>query len=260
MPDEPLGTRDLSPRISIIIPTLNEERCIAQTLQAIPSSDRVEIIVADGGSCDRTLEIAGRQGARVLKVPGGRARQMNAAARQARGEILLFLHADTRLMAGFSSFVPETLAGKKVVAGAFRLRIDASGWGFRLIERVANWRSRFLHTPYGDQALFLSRQTFREVGGFPDLPIMEDFELVSRLRRKGRIALARQAAATSARRWQRLGLVRTTLINWGMVAGYLVGVSPARLASWYRGHAATSDPAGSRKSGEPLASSRETQP
>lgn len=224
----------MSSIISIIIPTLQEERCIGDTLGSLPSGGDLEVIVADGGSSDATLQIARRLGARTIRTAGGRARQMNAAAAAARGEILLFLHADTRLPVDFASMVRRILTEDGTVAGAFRLRIDASGWGFRVIESVANVRSRLLQTPYGDQALFMSREVFQAAGMFPEMPIMEDFVFVSRLRRKGRIALASGDALTSARRWRRLGLLRTTLVNWGMVCGYKLGIAPEHLEAWYR--------------------------
>ena len=124
-----------------------------------------------------------------------------------------------------------------MIAGAFRLQIDGAGRWLRLIERVANLRARYLHMPYGDQAVFLRRETFESLGGFADLPIMEDYELSRRLRRRGRIELADASAVTSARRWQTLGPWRTTWINQMIVLGYHLGVSPERLARWYRGTA-----------------------
>jgi rSAM/selenodomain-associated transferase 2 len=160
---------------------------------------------------------------------------MNAGAAAAGGNLLLFLHADTRLPAGFETQVRQTLARSRVAAGAFRLKIDGNQRGLRTIEAVANWRSRVLQMPYGDQALFLRSYTFWESGAFPPIPIMEDFELVRRLKRRGRIALAPGCAETSARRWLRLGAVKTWLVNQCVIAAYCAGVSPQRLAAWYRG-------------------------
>lgn len=217
--------------ISIIIPTLNEGANLQETLAPL---SRAEILVVDGGSSDRTVAIAAAFGAKVVKSLPGRSRQMNAGASVASGEILLFLHADTRLPDGFADAVREILAEPGTIAGAFRLRIEGDLAGLRWVERGVNWRSRYLQFPYGDQGLFLRADTFAKIGGFPDLPIMEDFELVRRLRRLGRVAIAATAIQTSGRRWQKLGVVKTTLINQIVIAGYLLGVSPDRLAQWYR--------------------------
>jgi rSAM/selenodomain-associated transferase 2 len=194
----------------------------------------LEIIVADGGSSDNTVAIAESFGARVVRADRGRAGQQNRGAAAAGGEILLFLHADTILPAGFGEAVRTCLARPAAVAGAFRLAIAGPGRGLRLIEALANWRSRRLRMPYGDQALFLRRQTFLRLGGFPEQEIMEDFELVRRLRQLGRIELLELAVSTSARRWRQLGPIRTTLINQAIILGYLLGCSPYSLASWYR--------------------------
>lgn len=222
-------------KVSVIIPVLNEAALIDATLRHIPPTEDIEVIVVDGGSRDHTADIAAASGVRVIHTAAGRARQMNAGAATARAEILLFLHADTRLPADFARLVDETLSRPGVIAGAFRLRIDSLRRSLRLIETLANFRSRHLEAPYGDQALFLRADRFRTAGGFSDLPIMEDFEFVRRLRRWGRIAIIRAAAVTSGRRWERLGILRTTLINQTIILAYALGVSPERLARWYRG-------------------------
>lgn len=221
--------------ISIIIPTLNEAASIEATLASLRGASDVEVIIVDGGSRDETVALARSYGAKVLASPPGRARQMNAGAEVAKGEVLLFLHGDTRLPEGFDEWVRQALARPGVVAGAFRLGFDSSGWGVRLIERLANWRSTRWQMPYGDQAIFLRAETFRTLGGFPDIPIMEDFELVRRLRRRGRVVTLPIPIVTSARRWREVGVVKTTLINQAVIIGYLVGLSPARLARWYYG-------------------------
>ena len=215
--------------ISVIVPALDEAELVGETLDS--ASDGVlEVIVADGGSRDGTRELARRRGARVIEAKRGRARQMNAGARAASGELLLFLHADTLLPAGFAHEVRRILAEPGVAAGAFRLGIAGESLATRAIERGANWRSRLLQRPYGDQALFLTATRFVEVGGFADLPIMEDYELVRRLRRTGRVRLASSAVRTSHRRWSRQGAVRTTVRNQLAVAAYLFGVDPERIA------------------------------
>ena len=223
------------PALSVVIPALNEAGQIAETLSALARSSNVEIIVVDGGSPDGTIAVARAAGVRVLEARPPRSIQMNAGAAAAGGDLLLFLHADTRLPAGFETQVRQTLARPRVAAGAFRLKIDGNQRGLRTIEAVANWRSRVLQMPYGDQALFLRSYTFWESGAFPPIPIMEDFELVRRLKRRGRIALAPGCAETSARRWLRLGAVKTWLVNQCVIAAYCAGVSPKRLAAWYRG-------------------------
>jgi rSAM/selenodomain-associated transferase 2 len=159
---------------------------------------------------------------------------MNAGAARAEGGALLFLHADTRLPPEWSRVVAETLRRPGVAAGAFRFRLAGDFVGKSLIEWGTGLRSRYLQKPYGDQALFLSRAMFEELGGFANLPIMEDYELVSRLRRRGRIVTAHEAILTSARRWQRLGVFRATFINQLVLAGYHLRVHPETLAKLYR--------------------------
>lgn len=223
--------------ISVIIPTLNEAANLPATLLGLDAVDGVEIIVVDGGSSDATGTLAEAAGARLVAALPGRAGQQNAGAAVATGEILLFLHADTILPMGFAGAVRLCLAQPGVAAGAFRLGIDGEGWGLRLIEQLANRRSRWFEMPFGDQGLFLRRESFVAVGGFPEQEIMEDFELVRRLKKLGRVELLALAVRTSARRWQKLGVARTTLLNQLIIAGYFLGVAPARLAGWYRGAA-----------------------
>ena len=221
-------------RVSVIIPALNEERHIAATLRAVGQSTCHEVIVVDGGSTDTTVQRAKEAGANVLSSKPGRACQMNAGAAKAEGGSLLFLHADTLLPPRWGEVVPRTLGAPGVAAGAFRFRIAESFAGKSFIEWTAGVRSRWLQRPYGDQGLFLSRAQFEELGGFADLPIMEDYEFSARLRRRGRIVTVGEAALTSARRWKTLGVMRTTLRNQWTLAGYHLGVSPQKLATRYR--------------------------
>lgn len=156
--------------------------------------------------------------------------------KQASGEVLLFLHADTRLPPDWPEAIRSTLATPGTVAGAFGFKTDGRFAGQALLEWATNFRSRWFQMPYGDQALFLSRSTFEDLGGFIDLPIMEDYEFVRRLRCRGRVAISSSAKVlTSARRWRALGIVRTVILNQIIIAGYHLGVAPSRLASWYRG-------------------------
>lgn len=227
--------RQTSRSVSVVIPTLNEAPYLPLTLKNVAASEPTEIIVADGGSHDDTLRIAQSYAATVVSSPPNRARQMNAGAADARCETLLFLHADTLLPANYRAAVLTALRQPDIVGGAFRFRITEPVPGRRLVESSTNLRSRFLRMPYGDQALFVRRWAFDDLGGFPELPIMEDYEFVRRLRRLGRLALLNEAVLTSARRWQRLGVLRTTLINKVVIVGYHCGVPPATLAALYRG-------------------------
>jgi rSAM/selenodomain-associated transferase 2 len=221
-------------KISIIIPALNEAANIEDVIITIQPSTNTEIIVVDGGSQDDTVAIAESLGVKVISSSPGRAVQMNTGAVAASGEILLFLHADTRLPAGFDVMIRSALQQPGIVAGAFNLRIDASGWGMRLVEWGVKARSHFWQIPYGDQAIFLTKDIFQQIGGFPELPIMEDFELIRRLRRIGKITIIQESVITSARRWLRKGIFKTTLINQIVIIAYLLGVSPERIRSWYR--------------------------
>jgi len=235
-------------RLSVIIPTLNEAAHLPATLATVwgggsesmtpegigPEGIGPEVIVVDGGSQDATCAIAAAAGARVISSPPGRCHQLNAGAAAATGRWLLFLHADTRLPPAYGVHLRHTLAQPGVVAGAFELAIDGPGWGLRWVEWGVQQRSRWLQRPYGDQGLFMARATFEGVGGFPVLPILEDVELVKALQQRGRIAIAPAAVVTAARRWQRLGVARTTVINQGILLGHRLGVDPHTLARWYR--------------------------
>jgi rSAM/selenodomain-associated transferase 2/rSAM/selenodomain-associated transferase 1 len=222
--------------ISIIVPTLNEEKNITVTLKQAFRTEDVEIIIVDGSSCDHTARLAKEMGARVVIVPAGRARQMNVGAVMARGPFLLFLHADTLLPSGYDRTIRQTLTLPGTSVGAFNLGITGQHGGLRIIESVANLRSRFLGLPYGDQALFLKSDLFWKMGGFRDIPIMEDFALVRRSRRFGRIRLLRRQVQTSTRRWLFRGLTRTTIINQIIVLGYYWGVDLKTLSRIYQGN------------------------
>jgi len=221
-------------RISVIIPTFNEADNIEKTLEKIGTAKNRETIVVDGGSRDDTVSLAKSLGATVITASPPKARQMNLGAASATGNILLFLHADTLVPERFDEHVINALSQSNVVAGAFELRIDSPASALRLIERLANWRSRRLRLPYGDQGLFMTSELFHRMGGFCDIPIMEDFELARRLRKKGEVVSLAVSAVTSARRWKRLGILRTTLINQLVITAYFAGISPEAIKRWYR--------------------------
>ncbi|MBI9090508.1 MAG: TIGR04283 family arsenosugar biosynthesis glycosyltransferase [Desulfobacterium sp.] len=225
-----------SPLISVIIPTLNEALALGPVLDCVQEGEAVETIVVDGGSQDQTRDIAARAGARVVVVSGGRAAQQNAGAALARGRWLLFLHGDTLLPKGYEKMIHRAMASPATVAGAFRFKTDDARTGMRLIQWTTNLRSCLLQWPYGDQGLFMEKRVFDAVGGFASLAIMEDFELVGRLRRRGKVVTLPHAVITSARRWQQVGRVRTTLINQMMIVGFLLGVPIRRLVRLYRSH------------------------
>jgi len=193
-----------------------------------------EIILVDGGSTDRTVMAAEDIGFTVLQSPPGRASQMNMGAQQAQGTILLFLHADTVLPDNFAQPILKAFQDTKTALTAFSLSVDTENHLLRAIIGIANLRSRWLHLPYGDQAIALRTTTFFNLGGFPDLPIMEDYQLVKRASGVGSIITFQQKVTTSARRWKHLGILQTTLINQLVVVGFKLGVSPERLALLYR--------------------------
>jgi uncharacterized protein len=228
-----LGKTAAQPYLSIVVPTLNEERHLAATLVGARSTD-TEIIVSDGDSTDRTVAVARAHGARVVEGPRGRAGQQNRGAAAAEGRVLLFLHADTLLPANYVNHIFETLMKRRVVLGAFRFQTDLETPAMHWIAFWTQLRAAWLQLPYGDQGLFLRRGDFWATGGFPQVPIAEDLYLVRRLAGKGRIAVAAAPIVTSARRWREIGPLRVTLINTAIALGCLIGVDPARLAPLYR--------------------------
>jgi rSAM/selenodomain-associated transferase 2 len=218
--------------VSVIIPTLNEGDGIADAVVSLREQGADQIIVADGGSTDDTLRRATAADV-VLRGPRGRAAQMNAGARSATGEVLVFLHADCRLEPGALSEARSLMTRRRVVAGCFRMRVAADGPLYRTVDAVATARVRLGGVVYGDQALFLRRELFVRLGGFPPLRFLEDVVFSRRLSALGRIVVARRRILVSPRRWQRTGLVRQMVRNWTLVGLAAAGVHPDRLARFY---------------------------
>ena len=223
-------------KISIIIPVFNEAEIIEDSLLRLRENSDIEIIVVDGGSQDNTVTLAQNLGVKVVTSPHpGRANQMNFGASVATGDILLFLHIDTRLPPNFPRIIRAILSEEKIIAGAFQLAINSEKKSLKIIEAMVNLRSHLFSLPYGDQAIFLKASTFQNHGGFPPLPIMEDFVLMRQLKRQGKIKIAVEKVLTSSRRWDSLGVWRTTLINQLIIIGYFLGISPTKLQKLYRG-------------------------
>jgi len=227
--------------ISVIIPALNEEAAIARTIRSCRGTGPCEVIVVDGGSRDRTVGIARGEADAVIAAPRGRATQMNAGAAVAHGEVLLFLHADTRLPTGWASAVLDALRDPAVIGGAFRVRLAASPGAGRYVRaslgitgRMIGARAAVSRSYSGDQGIFVRAEAFRAVGGYPEIPLMEDVALSRRMRRAGRTALLPLRVETSGRRWEAWGPLRTVLFMWRLRIGHLFGRTPSRCAEAYR--------------------------
>jgi rSAM/selenodomain-associated transferase 2 len=218
--------------LSIVIPTLNEADILATTLKPLNRRTN-EIIVVDGGSHDQTVQVARQYTPHVVTSRRGRGLQLDVGARQSKGKVLVFLHADTQLPLRYEQLINEVLSDPRIVFGAFHLKIHPSSPALDTISFMANLRSRFLSLPYGDQALFVRRTAYFQAGGFQDWPIMEDVNLVQRLNRAGHFKLARGAVQTSARRWQREHFAYTTMRNWSLLIRYALGVNPHHLSRHY---------------------------
>ena len=231
-------------QISVIIPTLNEEHTIIVTLAHTVSLGFDELIVADGGSTDETpallesyrlrTQSSALSSVQWVAAPRGRARQMNEGAKASHGEVLLFLHADTQLPDDAKAMIEMALANPRTVGGWFDVRFDRpSMWG-TIISRMMNWRSRLSGIATGDQALFVRRHVFEQIGGFADMPLMEDIDFSGRLKRTGSTAALAATVTTSFRRWERHGPLRTILLMWTLRFLYWIGVSPSHLVAWYK--------------------------
>jgi rSAM/selenodomain-associated transferase 2 len=228
------------PFVSVIIPVLREAHqldSLIDHLCEIADGMPVEMIVVDGSPDGESIKAVSREGVTLLTAPAGRARQMNAGAGAARGAYLVFLHADTLLPPGAFRRIEETLSEGNCVAGAFDLRYSSVRPSMRFIARVACLRSRFTQIPYGDQAQFFRRDYFEKLCGFADIPLMEDVEIMRRIKDRGdRISILPEAVVTSARRHEKEGILYCTLRNWTIITLYLLGMSSERLVRFYKNH------------------------
>ncbi len=227
-------------KISVIVPLFNEEAILPSFLDHLRRFSVNEVICVDGGSEDRTGEILKRwmgasgEGRRLVSSSiRGRASQMNEGAKRAGGEILLFLHADSLLHPGALSAISDAFEDPSCVGGAFRLKIDSPRFFLKSIAAFVNVRSRWLNLPYGDQGYFVRREVFEKLGGFKNLPLMEDVDFIRRLKKAGRIVLLIEPMTTSARRWIKTGYFYTSLRNLALLILYFLGVTPEKLARWY---------------------------
>ncbi|MCX5724745.1 MAG: TIGR04283 family arsenosugar biosynthesis glycosyltransferase [Nitrospirae bacterium] len=229
--------------ISVIIPTLNEERTVMATVAHTATLGFEELIVVDGGSSDQTpllvesyrlsTQSSTLSPVRLVTAPRGRASQMNEGAKASRGDVLLFLHADTQLPQDAKATIEATFSDQRIVGGRFDIRFDRpSIWG-SIISRMMNWRSRMSGIATGDQALFVRRPIFERMGGFANLPLMEDIDFSRRLKRVGRTAALTPTVTTSFRRWEQQGPLRTILLMWRLRFLYWIGVCPHTLHRWY---------------------------
>ena len=235
--------KTVKPDISIIIPVLNEPGTIQSTLESLAyqcTEKTVEIVVVDADPVEGTLkaiDVKNLSGP-LLKIATsdkGRGIQMNKGAELASGPILLFLHADTLLPGGGIDAVFSVLQNQDLVGGAFDLGIRSNRWGYHIIETVASTRSRITRLPYGDQAIFLRKKYFHMLGGYSPIPIMEDVDIMQRIKKRGdTIEIINKRVQTNPRRWEKEGMVFGTLRNWILMILYLTGVSPHKLGRWYR--------------------------
>jgi len=223
-------TRDS--RLSVVVPALDDAELVGNAVRSALAGGAADVVVADGGSADDTLARAVEAGARAISAGRGRARQMNEGAAGAAGEVLCFLHADTVLPHGWAAAVRGALSADGVVAAAFDFAVPAEAPHSAALQAGGTVRWRLTGTPYGDQALCVPRHVFEALGGFPELPVMEDLEFARRLKRYGTLARIPLPAMTSARAWERHGLLRPTLVNAVGIAAYSLGVSPERIARW----------------------------
>lgn len=239
----------LRPTVSVIIPALNEEGCVAAAVRSARAAGADQVIVVDGGSGDGTVAAASGLADAVLTVAPGRALQMNAGAAAADGDVLLFLHADTVMPAGSIELVKSACREQGLAGGACTVELGVSHGApagrhaiLRLIGRMINVRARLFRSYTGDQGMFVRRDIFDAVGRYPEIPLMEDVVLSRAVARRGKTALVPARLMTSARRWEARGPARTILLMWGLRLAHRLGMSPARCAAIYRGECARATP------------------
>lgn len=227
-------TDKVLPAVSVIVPALNEASRIGTVLSALRSMNDapLEAIVVDGGSSDGTVAEADRLADRVIHAEPGRARQMNAGAAQARGEVLWFLHADTLPAEGVCTEIGRAVR-EGAIWGRFQTRLSGRGVAFRIIERFIHWRALVTGIATGDQGIFVRRDAFEAVGGYPEIPLMEDVTMSRRLRRRAWPVCCRSGLTTSSRRWEQQGVLRTVWLMWRLRFAYWRGADPALLAHRY---------------------------
>lgn len=220
--------------LCIVVPVLNEADGLADRLQALGRLRErgARVVVVDGGSHDNTLEIARAHADLAFRAPRGRGAQMNAGAAACPADVLLFLHADTQLPDAADGLIQRAVRGR-FTWGRFDVHIDSQRPALRIVESAMNLRSRWTGVATGDQALFVQHELFHAIGGFPDIPLMEDIAISHLLLRLGPPACLRERVTTSARRWERYGVLRTILLMWRLRAAYFLGADPARLALKY---------------------------
>ena len=228
---------DRVPELSLVIPVLSEAESINENIRHIRelnADGTAEIIVVDGDPSGSTIRTIKAEDVRTAVAAKGRARQMNHGAALATGDILLFLHADTRLPSGAFALIRSTMNDKRFVGGAFDLGFDTKRAIFKITEMYVFLRTRLTKIPFGDQAIFIRREYFEKIGGYRDLPIMEDVELMSRIRKRAdTIRIIPCKVRTSVRRYEQEGILSCTLRNWFLQISYALGISPQRLVKWY---------------------------
>jgi rSAM/selenodomain-associated transferase 2 len=232
MPKEPLPHADLT--ISVVIPVLNDAGPLRSLLSQLNGMQEVsQIVVSDGGSSDSSREVALELGAVLVESPRGRGAQMNLGAREASGNVLWFLHADNTVESQLPVSIRKILCEQEVIGGAFRFHLSERRWYGPAIHAAVGIRSRVFHLPFGDQGLFVRRDVFETIGGYKPLPVMEDVDLVLRLRKAGRLVISQEAIGVSPRRWDREGILHRTILNWRLVGSFLLGLDSAGLERLY---------------------------